>query len=90
MTKLTSKDIRRTFDVNLFAHFWMNKQILPKMIQRRSGQIVAISSIAGLTGTANLVDYWFVQFYYIHIFFYINSNIHFLKLKVHQNLLSPE
>ena len=51
---------QRTFDVNTFSHFWLNKQLLPSMISRKSGQIVAICSIAGLTGTTNLVDYWLV------------------------------
>ena len=61
LDKLSSADIRRTFDVNVFAQFWLNKQLLPSMIARRSGHIAAIASIAGLTGTANLVDYWSVS-----------------------------
>lgn len=42
------------------AHFWLIQQLLPSMIERKSGHIVAISSVAGLIGTTNLVDYWSV------------------------------
>lgn len=55
---MTSAQIRKTFEVNTFAHFWTMRQFLPSMKRRRSGHIVAVSSIAGLLGTANLTDYW--------------------------------
>ncbi|KAI1300213.1 Epidermal retinol dehydrogenase 2 [Halotydeus destructor] len=55
--KLDSEAVKRTFDVNVLSHFWTTKAVLGEMKERGSGHIVAISSIAGLIGTANLVDY---------------------------------
>ncbi|XP_040564286.1 epidermal retinol dehydrogenase 2 [Lepeophtheirus salmonis] len=49
--------IQLTFDVNIMAHFWTIKSILPSMIRRRKGHIVNVASMAGLVGTNNLVDY---------------------------------
>ncbi|CAG2177465.1 unnamed protein product [Oppiella nova] len=59
---LDSKNIKRTFEVNTFAHFWTIRHYLPKMVSRGTGHIVAVSSIAGLIGTAHLVDYWYIYF----------------------------
>ena len=56
--ELEPKLIKRTFEVNVFAHFWMIKGVLPFMKANNSGHIVSISSIAGHTGNANLTDYW--------------------------------
>ena len=57
-TELTNNNIERTFQVNVFAHFWTIRAVLPDMIERGEGHIAAISSIAGVLGTANLTDYW--------------------------------
>jgi all-trans-retinol dehydrogenase (NAD+) len=55
--ELDPKSIERTFQVNSIAHFWTTRVVLPDMMSRGNGHIVAISSSAGLTGTANLTDY---------------------------------
>lgn len=39
--------IRHNFEVNLFAILEINKLILPNMVKRGSGRVIAISSIAG-------------------------------------------
>lgn len=49
--------IKKIFDVNVMAHFWMNQTFLPSMINNNHGHIVALSSMAGVTGIANLVPY---------------------------------
>jgi len=54
---LSPEDIRQTFDVNTLAHFWTLKAFLPEMIKKKSGHIVTVASIAGLTGMAQLTDY---------------------------------
>ncbi|KFM82673.1 Epidermal retinol dehydrogenase 2, partial [Stegodyphus mimosarum] len=56
-TDLDCDKIRRTIEVNLLAHFWMNKFFLPKMLEMEKGHIVAISSIAGLLGWLYMSDY---------------------------------
>jgi len=50
-------EIRKMFDVNVFAHFWLNKAFLPSMIMKNRGHIVALSSMAGVIGLPNLVPY---------------------------------
>jgi len=47
----------KVMEVNAIAHFWTIKAFLPSMLQRNHGHIVTISSAAGLTGVAGLVDY---------------------------------
>eukprot|EP00794_Sanderia_malayensis_P011952 gene11952-13189_t len=54
---LTGKEVRKTFDINVLAHFWTLKAFLPLMMDKNEGHIVTISSSAGLHGTANLTDY---------------------------------
>merc|ERR1712130_782894 len=49
--------IIKTFEVNVFAHFWTIKAFLPDMIASKSGHVVNIASLAGHAGTNKLVDY---------------------------------
>lgn len=53
----TENEIRKTYEINVMAHFWMLQTYLPDMIQKNRGFIVALSSIAGLIGLNNLVPY---------------------------------
>ena len=49
--------IRRTFEVNVLAHFWTSRAVLPGMIERGRGKIVTIASAAALLGVARQTDY---------------------------------
>lgn len=44
---LTPDAIKRTLNVNLLAHFWTTKCVLPYMIEKKNGHIVAIASNFG-------------------------------------------
>lgn len=49
--------IRRTFEVNVMAHFWTTRALLPGMLERGRGKIVTIASAAALVGVARQTDY---------------------------------
>jgi len=46
-------DWDRTLDVSLNANFYLTHKVLPGMVQRRRGNIVYISSVAGWIGNPN-------------------------------------
>jgi all-trans-retinol dehydrogenase (NAD+) len=54
---LTDEEIEKTMAINALSHFWTVKALLPGMIDRGYGHIVAISSQAGVVGTGRLTDY---------------------------------
>lgn len=62
LLKHTEGEIRKTIEINFVAHFWMFQAFLPKMIERNSGHIVALSSMAGVMGFQNLVPYCGTKF----------------------------
>ncbi|KAL5010090.1 hypothetical protein ScPMuIL_012395 [Solemya velum] len=49
--------LRKTFEVNVFAHFWTIKAFLPEMMAKNDGHIVNISSSTGIWGINKLSDY---------------------------------
>jgi short-subunit dehydrogenase len=49
--------IRKTFEVNTMAHFWMVREFLPAMIQKNHGHVVTIASMASFIIHAGNVDY---------------------------------
>ncbi|XP_043285438.1 epidermal retinol dehydrogenase 2-like [Venturia canescens] len=53
----TTEEIRKIFDINVLAHYWMLQAFLPSMIAKNHGHVVAMSSIAGLIGLPNIVPY---------------------------------
>lgn len=57
LLELSEKDIRRTMDINIMAHFWTLREFLPAMIEKNSGMVINIASMAGKGGVAYLVDY---------------------------------
>lgn len=50
-------NIVKTFQVNVLAHFWINKSFLPDMIQRQKGHVVTVASAAGLNCASFMVPY---------------------------------
>ena len=56
---LDSKDEENisTMEINAVSNFWTVKAFLPGMIERGTGQVVTISSAAGLIGVPGLADY---------------------------------
>jgi len=56
-TKLTAEEWQQTLDVNLTGAFRCIRAVLPSMIERRSGRIINISSVAGLKPIADQSAY---------------------------------
>jgi all-trans-retinol dehydrogenase (NAD+) len=54
---LSDEDIRRTFDVNVLALYWVTKAFLPAMVDADRGHVVTVASAAGLVGVARQTDY---------------------------------
>jgi len=57
MLEYTEKEIEKIFAVNVYSQYWTVMEFLPTMIGLNKGHIVSLSSIAGITGTPNLVPY---------------------------------
>jgi short-subunit dehydrogenase len=55
--RYSEQELRSIVEVNLLAPLELCRQVLPKMVARRSGHIVNISSMAGVAGFPGLVAY---------------------------------
>lgn len=55
--KHSEAEVRKMYEINVFAHYWLIQAFLPKMMEKNEGHIVALSSIAGVVGLNNLVPY---------------------------------
>ncbi len=51
------EELEKQFTINVFAHFWILRELLPRMIELNDGYIVTVCSAAGLIGTRNLAAY---------------------------------
>lgn len=57
ITETSYEDWRETFAVNVDAAFLCSKAVLPVMIREKTGKIVNVSSMWGITGASCEVDY---------------------------------
>lgn len=55
--KHSPDEIKKTFDVNVLAQFWVIRAWLRTFMSRGTGHIVSVSSIVSFMGTPNLVPY---------------------------------
>lgn len=55
--ELSEADVRRTFEVNTLALYWVTQGFLPGMVRRDRGRVVTIASASGLIGVSRLTDY---------------------------------
>ncbi|XP_043283818.1 17-beta-hydroxysteroid dehydrogenase 13-like isoform X2 [Venturia canescens] len=47
-------EVKRTLEVSVLSHFWLLDSVLPGMQRAGRGHIVALSSVAGLSGGTNI------------------------------------
>lgn len=57
LLELEDDSIRKTFEVNTLALYWVTKAFLPAMVERNRGHVVTIASAAGWVSTAGQTDY---------------------------------
>lgn len=57
LTDLEEADVRRTFEVNTLALFWVTQSFLDHMMERDRGRVVTIASASGMIGVSKLTDY---------------------------------
>jgi all-trans-retinol dehydrogenase (NAD+) len=62
LLSFTCSEVETQFSVNVLSHFWTVKQFLPRMIELKTGHIVAMSSVAGVNGAPNLTPYCSTKF----------------------------
>ena len=54
---LTDEIFRRTFDVNVFGTWWLTKAAMPHLKQSPDGNVVSITSLAGVRPTGSSIAY---------------------------------
>ena len=57
MADIPLAKVRRSFDVNVFAHLQLAQAVLPSMVKRKRGKVIWLSSIAGLQAVPFLGTY---------------------------------
>ena len=57
LLKMKEEDFDSVINVNLKGTFNMTKQVIPYMMKQRSGKIVNIASVVGVTGNAGQANY---------------------------------
>jgi len=57
LTEVSPDRMELTMKINVLAHMHIVRAILPSMVSRDSGHIVAVTSVAGLIGASGMVDY---------------------------------
>jgi ketoreductase RED2 len=54
---LTDEIFRRTFDVNVFGTWWLTKAAMPHLRESPDGNVVTVTSIAGVRPTGSSIAY---------------------------------
>lgn len=86
---LSESDIQKTMDINVMAGFWLTKAFLPSMVANDDGQIVFISSAAGIVGVNKLSDYCASKFAVFGLAESLRVEMKRMKANVTISIVSP-
>ena len=53
----SGSELRKVFEVNVFAHWTTIKEFLPSMVKQNKGHVITVASLASFVSTANTADY---------------------------------
>ncbi len=57
LMRMNQEDFTKVIDVNLVGTFNMTRNAIPFMVKKKSGRIINISSVVGITGNAGQTNY---------------------------------
>ena len=75
--------------VNAESQFWTTKEFLPSMVERNSGHIVCIASMAGKSGVPCQTDYCASKFAAVGFMEALTLEIAGMKKKIATTLINP-
>ena len=55
--RMKKEDFQRVIDINLTGTFNMTRNVIPYMMKQRSGRIINMASVVGITGNAGQTNY---------------------------------
>jgi len=85
----SDNEIERSLAVNLAAHIWMIRALLPGMIERGAGHLVTIASAAGIVGVARLADYSATKFACFGLDESLRAEFRKSRLRIHTTVVCP-
>ena len=57
LMRMSKEDFEKVIDINLVGTFNVTRNVIPLMIKQKSGRVINISSVVGVTGNAGQTNY---------------------------------
>ena len=57
LMRMKPEDFTKVIDINLVGTFNMTRNVIPFMVKKRSGRIINLASVVGITGNAGQTNY---------------------------------
>lgn len=57
LMRMSEEDFRKVIDVNLIGTFNVTRNVIPYMVKQKSGRVINVSSVVGVTGNAGQTNY---------------------------------
>ncbi len=89
LLELEPREVERTMQVNVLAHFWTLRAFLPSMVERDAGHVVTIASAAGICAVPRLADYSASKFAVFGLDEALRLELRRLKSRVRTTVVCP-